>query len=65
MLNHSDPAEVRLGSTLWNAGVDAGVSIGGVGLALVATRYSLQAVFWALPLFAGASLVVLAASTER
>jgi predicted MFS family arabinose efflux permease len=62
MLDHTDPAVVRLGSTLWNMGVDAGVSIGGVGLALVASRYSLEAVFWALPLFAGASLVVLAAS---
>lgn len=62
MLDHNDPADVRLGSTLWNAGVDAGVSIGGVGLALVVSRYSLQAVFWGLPLFAGASLVVLAAS---
>jgi predicted MFS family arabinose efflux permease len=62
MLNHSDPADVRLGSTLWNAGVDAGVSVGSFGLALVATRYGLEAVFWALPLFAGASVLVLAAS---
>jgi len=60
MLDQSDPADVRLGSTLWNTGVDAGVSIGGVGLALVASRYSLEAVFWALPLFAAASLLVLA-----
>ena len=62
MLDHSDPADVRLGSTLWNAGVDAGVVIGSAGLALVASRYGLQAVFWVLPLFATASLVVLAAS---
>ncbi len=62
MLDQSDPADVRLGSTLWNTGVDGGVSIGGVGLALVASRYSLEAVFWALPLFAAASLVVLSAS---
>ncbi len=60
MLDQSDPADVRLGSTLWNTGVDAGVSIGGVGLALVASRYSLEAVFWTLPLFAAASLLVLA-----
>ena len=65
MLDHKDPADVRLGSTLWNTGVDAGVSIGGVGLALVASRYSLELVFWALPLFAVASLVVLAASWLR
>jgi predicted MFS family arabinose efflux permease len=65
MLDHSDPADVRLGSTLWNAGVDAGVVIGSAGLALVATRYGLQAVFWVLPLFAAASLVVLAASWIR
>jgi predicted MFS family arabinose efflux permease len=65
MLDQNDPADVRLGSTLWNAGVDAGVSIGGAGLALVASRYSLEAVFWGLPLFAGASLVVLAASWIR
>jgi predicted MFS family arabinose efflux permease len=62
MLDHSDPADVRLGSTLWNAGVDAGVVIGSAGLALVASRYGLEAVFWVLPLFAAASLVVLAAS---
>jgi len=61
MLDQSDPADVRLGSTLWNAGVDAGVSIGGVGLALVASRYGLEALFWALPLFAAASLLVLSA----
>jgi predicted MFS family arabinose efflux permease len=62
MLDHSDPADVRLGSTLWNAGIDAGVSIGSIGLAIVASRYGLEAVFWVLPLFAAASLVVLAAS---
>jgi predicted MFS family arabinose efflux permease len=62
MLDQTDPADVRLGSTLWNAGVDAGLSIGGAGLALVASRYGLAAVFWALPLFAAASLVVLAAN---
>jgi hypothetical protein len=50
---------------LWNTGVDAGVSIGGVGLALVASRYSLEAVFWVLPLFAAGSLVVLAAGWIR
>jgi predicted MFS family arabinose efflux permease len=61
MLDHTNPADVRLGSTLWNAAVDGGVSIGGVGLAVVASLYSLQAVFWALPLFAAASLVVLIA----
>jgi predicted MFS family arabinose efflux permease len=65
MLDQKDPADVRLGSTLWNMGVDAGVSIGGVGLALVASRYSLEAVFWTLPLFALASLIVLAASWIR
>lgn len=65
MLDQSDPADVRLGSTLWNAGVDAGVSIGGVALALVASRSSLEAVFWALPLFAGASLIVQVASGIR
>jgi predicted MFS family arabinose efflux permease len=65
MLDRSDPADVRLGSTLWNTGVDAGVSIGGVALALVASRYGLEAVFWALPPFATASLVVLAASFIR
>jgi predicted MFS family arabinose efflux permease len=65
MLDHTDPADVRLGSTLWNAGVDAGVVIGSAGLALVATRYGLGAVFWVLPLFAAASLVVLAASWSR
>jgi predicted MFS family arabinose efflux permease len=65
MLDHSDPADVRLGSTLWNTGVDAGISIGGVGLALVASRYSLEAVFWALPLFAAASLFVLAVDRIR
>jgi predicted MFS family arabinose efflux permease len=62
MLTHNDPADVRLGSTLWNTGVDAGVSVGSFGLALVASRYGLEAVFWALPLFAGASVVVLAVS---
>src|SRR5204862_3848286 len=65
MLDHNDPADVRLGSTLWNGGVDAGVSIGGVALALVASRYSLEAVFWVLPLFAVGSLVVLATSWVR
>lgn len=65
MLDQSDPADVRLGSTLWNAGVDAGVSVGGVGLAVVASRYGLEAVFWALPLFAAASLVVLVAGWIR
>ena len=53
------------GSTLWNTGVDAGVSIGGVGLALVASRYNLEAVFWALPLFAAASAVVLGVDWTR
>ncbi|MBV9326858.1 MAG: hypothetical protein JO352_24150 [Chloroflexi bacterium] len=56
---------MRLGSTLWNTGVDAGVSIGGVGLALVASRYNLEAVFWALPLFAAASAVVLGVDWTR
>jgi predicted MFS family arabinose efflux permease len=65
MLDQSDPADVRLGSTLWNAGVDAGVSIGGIGLALVVSRYSLEAVFWTLPLFGAASLVVLVANRTR
>jgi predicted MFS family arabinose efflux permease len=65
MLDHSDPADVRLGSTLWNTGVDAGVIVGSVGLALVASRYSLEAVFWALPVFAAASLAVLTASWIR
>jgi predicted MFS family arabinose efflux permease len=65
MLDHSEPADVRLGSTLWNAGVDAGVVIGSAGLALVASRYGLEAVFWVLPLFAAASVVVLAASCIR
>lgn len=65
MLDHSDPANVRLGSTLWNSGVDAGVSLGGVGLALVASRYNIEAVFWALPLFAVASLIVLSATWIR
>jgi len=60
-----DPADVRLGGTLWNAGVDGGLSIGGAGLALVASRYSLEAVFWALPLFAAAILVVLSAGWIR
>jgi predicted MFS family arabinose efflux permease len=62
MLDHPDPAEVRLGSTLWNMGVDAGVSVGGAGLALVASRYGLDAVFRTLPLFAAASLFVLASA---
>jgi predicted MFS family arabinose efflux permease len=65
MLDQRDPADVRLGSTLWNTGIDAGVSIGGLGLALVASRASLEAVFWVLPLFASASLVVLTASWIR
>jgi predicted MFS family arabinose efflux permease len=65
MLDRTDPAAVRLGSTLWNAGIDGGVSIGGLALALVASRYSLQAVFWTLPLFAAASLVVLSAGWLR
>jgi len=58
-LTQSDPADVRVGSTLWNAGVDVGISIGGAGLALVASHYSLEAVFWALPMLSAASLVVL------
>jgi len=62
MLNQSNPADVRLGSTLWNAGIDVGVSIGGAGLALLTSHYGLASVFWALPLFAAASLVVLSAA---
>jgi len=65
MLDQQDPADVRLGSTLWNAGIDGGVSIGGLGLALVTARYGIEAVFWVLPLFAATSLVVLAAGWIR
>jgi predicted MFS family arabinose efflux permease len=65
MLDRSDPADMRLGSMLWNTGVDAGVVIGSLGLALVASRFSLEAVFWVLPLFAAGSFIVLAVSWIR
>jgi predicted MFS family arabinose efflux permease len=62
MLDHRDPADVRLGSTLWNLGVDGGIIVGGAGLALVAAGDGLSSIFRTLPLFAAASLVVLALS---
>jgi predicted MFS family arabinose efflux permease len=62
MLDHPDPADVRLGSTLWNLGVDAGIIVGGAGLALVAAGDDLSSILRTLPLFAAASLAVLALS---
>jgi MFS family permease len=65
MLDQSNPAVVRVASTMWNVGVDAGLSVGGAVLALVASRYGLEAVFRTLPIFAAASLLVLASGWPR
>ena len=58
MLAHAEAAEVRLVSTLWNMAFDAGVSIGGAVLGLVAAGSGAVGVLRVLPVLGLSSLAL-------
>lgn len=60
MLEHTQPGQVRMVGTLWNIAFDAGVSLGGAVLGVVAASAGYSGVLLSLPLLTVVALALLA-----